>query len=289
MEVTGYRPNFRSNFSTLELMETDFNTFGKRIGSDPAVNVDNAKPGDVLATELMQDLYNRETTVFNELQDFRNVLNQWCIDNSNAYGRGDIPQFNPNINWYNYPGTGITAAGRGATFSLLREMIEAEKRFVVFYDRAEVHYKTIQSYLKEWSKNRPYASSIQSVRAHMEYFTSYGWYIQSVSQPVKAYLESGGGGDKKWITVEDLDKIPPGETCEIFITCGSNSGNWYGRFRMFIYTTAIENDSTVIWDIIIESGDKIRERQTNYANKTAKHFDKDHPDFRWLRDRVLNV
>jgi len=293
MEITSIKKDFKNNKAQLELSDTSFSSFSKVFKSVPGQTVDNLASGQYLGYEAAHDLYAKQKAVFDKLVAAKATINAWSTANSNLYGRGTVPAFSPGLSLEDY--TADFFEGTPANWRALTTLINPELTLYKYTKYFETHFLTVQNYLKEWSKNRNYGSTTQSVLGFFE--------SNSDSQP-RAFSSTVPGvtfsnntsSDKVTVTVSGLNNIPDGVTCKITIYAYHDSNPFDDRDGkdqygyMYIKRNVIDNDSYLTcW---AEKGSLADNGYISGYVRTgasATHFDATTPTWAWLNSRFLNI
>ncbi|MGL4425840.1 MAG: hypothetical protein ACRCTC_06270 [Cetobacterium sp.] len=220
MQVIEKKTIFDKGTVDLKLYQTGFISLTKIITDVPGQTVENAIPKQEIGYQFFHDLNDRQIVVRDYIDNIYKPKYNLEIDKKRKTVL-DLIDFS--YNWkscVDYKSQVV--AGDKADYRLFQKIVNAEKELYDYRLYAGDHIKRNCEIMSEWSKNRNYGSCLKKLRSK-EIETNgtgdHGWSIQQQGAYIKGEV-IWGAKDKRRIDLNELQKIPLGETDFVLVKVG---------------------------------------------------------------------
>lgn len=168
LEVVNKQDDFKKNTTQITMLDTEFSTLGKVIGSDPGKDWTTLAPLDILSKDALVSLNTTQQAVASRWDSFKADWNAW--QDTLPSGTGTTPiSFALDIgDWADgYIGEVDPVNNTPASYQqVLNDIATAERKIrEIPLENSEAHFSSNRNALFEWSKDREYGSNIGDCRS----------------------------------------------------------------------------------------------------------------------------
>ncbi|MGL6023603.1 MAG: hypothetical protein ACRC0F_03225 [Cetobacterium sp.] len=219
MQVIDKKTDFSKGTTDLKLYQTNFIGLTKVITSVEGQTVESAIAGENVGYQFFHDLNTKQLATREHVDNYKPKYNaEIALKRKTVI---DVIDFS--YNWkscVDYKEQVV--AGDKADYRLFQKVVNAEKELYDYRLYAGDHIKRNCEIMSSWSRNRNYGSCLKKIRSK-EIETNgtgdHGWSIQQQG----AYITGEviwGAKDKRRIDLNELQKIPLGETDFVLVRVG---------------------------------------------------------------------
>lgn len=288
MEVIEKKTDYKTGAVTIKLLDTNFDTLTKFLGTDTGKDWKTFSEGDILSVDGLKSLNDEQLN--NYLTKFENFIknyNDWINDNVGKVDTllGFSYNFTTLTDWaYKY----IPNSTPASYITVLNDIAGAEKEMYDFcYYTSNRHMEGNLEKLREWSKTQSYGSTVDVYVSKT--FESKGgstsWSnFRSDTAGINVTINNLSNGDKRRIIVDGLDNINIGDTAliqvdivYIEIQAYRATANWEITRRSL---GSSQDDGYYIatnhyWTGSNQAYDQIRDEEyiDSYTGISSPHFD----------------